>query len=301
MTASAGPNFGLTYGYASLDPWDINPDFARLDALGALHVLSAVLATPPGSPAAGDRYIVAATATGAWAGQETKIARYHSSWEFYAPPTGLLAFDGGSSRLFRFTGSVWKTVPGITDSVSAAGTNQETAAVLADQINVITSASAGQGVNLGGASRRIINRSPLAIPVYPEVGAQIESLGTNAAFTLPVNWAADFVQSSATLYRVTSMSLLAFSSATATLSALASAATSGQALAANSSRIGVIVYNSDSNAVLLKYGTTASASSFTVRIAGGGHWSMPQPVYTGRIDVIWEADGAGSLYITEQA
>lgn len=89
------------------------------------------------------------------------------------------------------------------------------------------------------------------------------------------------------------------SASAATVTALASAATSAQLLAANAARKGLILNNTDANAVLVKYGTTASATSFTVRIPLNGYWEMPKPIYTGRIDAIWEADGAGSLYATE--
>lgn len=89
------------------------------------------------------------------------------------------------------------------------------------------------------------------------------------------------------------------SASTASLTALASSATSAQLLAANAARKGLTLYNTDANAVLVKYGTTASATSFTVRITQNGYWEMPLPTYTGRIDAIWEGDGAGSLYATE--
>jgi hypothetical protein len=86
---------------------------------------------------------------------------------------------------------------------------------------------------------------------------------------------------------------------TATVSSLASAATSAQLLASNTSRKGLILYNSDANTAYVKYGTTASATDFTVPIAPSGYWEMPQPIYTGRIDAIWAADGSGSLFYTE--
>lgn len=89
------------------------------------------------------------------------------------------------------------------------------------------------------------------------------------------------------------------SASSASLSSLASAATSAQFLAANSARKGLMLTNTDANAVLVKYGTTASASSFTVRIIQNAYWEMPKPIYTGRIDAIWEADGSGSLFGTE--
>lgn len=89
------------------------------------------------------------------------------------------------------------------------------------------------------------------------------------------------------------------SASAATVTALASSATSAQLLASTAARKGLILNNTDVNAVLVKYGTTASATSFTVRITQNGYWEMPKPIYTGRIDAIWEADGSGSLYATE--
>lgn len=99
--------------------------------------------------------------------------------------------------------------------------------------------------------------------------------------------------------RVFSNSGPAPGTATATLSSLASAATSAQLLAANTSRKGVLIHNTDANALKIKYGTTASASSYSVNIPSNGYWEMPQPIYAGRIDAIWDADGAGSAYVTE--
>ena len=84
-----------------------------------------------------------------------------------------------------------------------------------------------------------------------------------------------------------------------TLSNIASSASSQQALAVNSDRRGLMAYNDDANTCLLKYGATASATSYTVAIPSAGYFEMPLPIYTGRIDVIWLADGSGSLRITE--
>lgn len=87
---------------------------------------------------------------------------------------------------------------------------------------------------------------------------------------------------------------------TASITTLASAATSAQLLASTTTRAGLMLTNTDANDVYVKYGTTASATSFTVKIPGnGGYWEMPKPIYTGRIDAIWVADGAGSLIATE--
>jgi len=87
---------------------------------------------------------------------------------------------------------------------------------------------------------------------------------------------------------------------TASITTLASTAASQQLLAANAARTGLILVNTDANQVRVKYGTTASASSFTFIVPGNfGQWEMPKPVYTGRLDAIWDADGTGSLISTE--
>jgi len=56
-----------------------NEAISALDALVQLAVKDRGLAAPPGSPAAGDRYIVAAGASGAWAGHESEIAAWQTA------------------------------------------------------------------------------------------------------------------------------------------------------------------------------------------------------------------------------
>jgi len=53
----------------------------------------------------------------------------------------------------------------------------------------------------------------------------------------------------------------------------------------------------DSTAVLyVKYGTTASTTSYTVQIQPGGYYEFPQPMYTGPVDGIWaSANGYARL------
>ena len=85
----------------------------------------------------------------------------------------------------------------------------------------------------------------------------------------------------------------------ASLTSLASSTSSAQLLASTATRKGLILHNTDAYDVYVKYGATASATSYTVMIAPNGYWEMPQPVYTGRIDAIWAGNGSGSLYATE--
>ena len=86
---------------------------------------------------------------------------------------------------------------------------------------------------------------------------------------------------------------------TATLSNVDDSAASVSLLAANTTRSGVILVNDSGEILYLKYGATASLTSFTYKIAAGGTWEMPEPIYLGAIDGIWAANGAGAARITE--
>jgi hypothetical protein len=86
-------------------------------------------------------------------------------------------------------------------------------------------------------------------------------------------------------------------SATATLSNVSGSASSVTLLALNAARKGASIYN-DSTAILyVKFGTTASATSFTVKMAADAHYEVPFG-FTGRIDGIW-ASATGAARITE--
>jgi hypothetical protein len=52
--------------------------------------------------------------------------------------------------------------------------------------------------------------------------------------------------------------------------------------------------------LFLKFGTTASATSFTVKIPASGYYEFPQPLYTGAVDGIWDAAN-GNARLTEVA
>lgn len=89
------------------------------------------------------------------------------------------------------------------------------------------------------------------------------------------------------------------SASTATTSSVASSATSVTLLSANSQRIAASVFNDSSAILYLKFGTTASTSSYKVQIAAGGYYELPQPIYTGRVDGIW-ASANGNARISEE-
>lgn len=85
-----------------------NSTFRRLDALVNLTVFNRTTTSPPASVNEGDRYIVAATASGAWVGQENNVAVYvGSSWIFFTPSEGWRAYDQGANEFIIFGGSSW--------------------------------------------------------------------------------------------------------------------------------------------------------------------------------------------------
>jgi hypothetical protein len=90
-----------------------NEALRDLDSLVQLSVLDRDLVAPPPSPTAGDRYLVAAGASGGWAGQSGRIAAFQDGgWLFYVPQKGWCLWVADETLLVAFTGSAWVPVGG---------------------------------------------------------------------------------------------------------------------------------------------------------------------------------------------
>jgi len=65
--------------------------------------------TTPPVHAAGERYLVIATATGDWAGHEDQIAESDgAAWSYTSPTTGMkVAIDDETDGIYMYTGSAW--------------------------------------------------------------------------------------------------------------------------------------------------------------------------------------------------
>lgn len=116
MPDDATPHLGLPYIAASQAQKHVTHNEALhvLDSVVQLAVLDQNLTAPPGSPAEGDRYIVAASPTGAWAGQAGKIAAYvDTAWNFYTPGAGWIAFVVDEATLYFWNGTAWASMQGI--------------------------------------------------------------------------------------------------------------------------------------------------------------------------------------------
>lgn len=88
-------------------------------------------------------------------------------------------------------------------------------------------------------------------------------------------------------------------SSTGTLSNVSASASSVTVLAANTDRLAAIVVNDSSAICYIKFGSTASATSYTYKLEPGDTLEVPAP-YTGILTGIWTS-ATGTARVTEVA
>lgn len=106
----------MTTPILDLDEWEsaqaqpevvMNEALRWLECFASLTVASQSVTDPP-SGADGDRYIVAPSATGEWAGHDDEIALHiGGAWAFRVAPEGALAFVIDDAAAFRYLAGVW--------------------------------------------------------------------------------------------------------------------------------------------------------------------------------------------------
>lgn len=79
--------------------------------------------TPPGGPAPGDRYLITAVASGAWATHEDEITEWNgSSWDFIVPDNGThVPVENEANLVYVWNGSSWSALATITDHGALTG------------------------------------------------------------------------------------------------------------------------------------------------------------------------------------
>lgn len=161
MALTFGPKLGLLVnGALGEEHYDeLLRQWRALDTLIQCNVISMALATPPGSPADGDTYIVAASPTDAWAGKATNLARWSAvlgAWEFFSPKEGWKAYCLADDLDHKFNGTAWVVAggggsgTGIVESI-VAGTGVTVDDT--DPANPVVSATGGGG---GGSTTTAI-------------------------------------------------------------------------------------------------------------------------------------------------
>lgn len=111
MTEIVTERLGFGWGWdEGEDGWKdgVDKNFRMSDVYHGMSVISDALTAPPGSPADGDIYIPAATATGAWATHEGKVAAYQDgTWYFYNAVRGLRSEFQNHGDFRSYNGTVW--------------------------------------------------------------------------------------------------------------------------------------------------------------------------------------------------
>lgn len=97
--------------------WDLGQDgwkegmdknLLLLDTLAQPRVISIGQNSPPGSPDAGDVYIVGSSPSGAWSDHPNAIAVFDASeWTLIDPLEGWRAYNLDDGRLYKFIGGTW--------------------------------------------------------------------------------------------------------------------------------------------------------------------------------------------------
>jgi hypothetical protein len=116
-----------------------NEALVALDAVVQLSVLDRTRTSPPGSPANGDRHIVAAGPSGAWSDMAGRIAMWiDGSWEFYQPREGWHAWVVAEGATAIYTGSGWSGGPTFFNLTRVAGTlSSDTLTVTSSAMQVL--------------------------------------------------------------------------------------------------------------------------------------------------------------------
>lgn len=152
------PNLDLPYIAAAQAQKHVthNEAIRRLDALIQLSVADRDLSAPPAAPADGARYIVAANATGTWAGQEGRVAAWQDgAWAFLTPRAGWLAWVADETVLLSHNGSDWMEAGAQVNPAPLVGVN-----ATADSTNRLSVSSPASLFNHEGAGHQLkINKA----------------------------------------------------------------------------------------------------------------------------------------------
>ncbi len=156
----------------------VNEALLRVDALAQLVIASRSLAVPPALVADGSLYAVPVGASGAWAGQEGRLALWLSGgWEFADPAAGWRAWIADEAVTALFDGADW--------AASAVAASPGGAAFAFRVIEVDHAVSAG-------GSSATLPVIPAGAVVFGVTGRVVAGLGGPATgFAVGVAGAAD--------------------------------------------------------------------------------------------------------------
>src|SRR4051812_725277 len=152
------PNLGLPFIEGSQAQKHVthNEALRMLDAAIQIAVADLTRTSPPGTPAQGERHVVASGATGAWAAHDNAIATWQDgAWAYLVPKTGWCIWSVADNVEFVFDGAAWRdlrNLPVTLDNAVHVGINTTASAPNllsvksnAALLSAIPVASAGSG------------------------------------------------------------------------------------------------------------------------------------------------------------
>jgi hypothetical protein len=133
----------------------VNEALDRLDLLVQAAVSDRTRTAPPASPVVGDRHIVAGPATGAWAGQEGRIALALPGglWDFVVPKAGWRVEILAEGRGATYSGSAWISADALAQQFPELGV--ATAADATNRLAVAAPASLFTHAGSGGHQMKL--------------------------------------------------------------------------------------------------------------------------------------------------
>jgi hypothetical protein len=212
---------------------------------------------------------------------------------------GPLQLDAnGRLKVEAFSG---ETLPVSLTSTTVTGTVAVTQSGTWDEVGINDSgnsitvdyATTGSGTATGALRVELANNGTGVLATVGAVTAITNALpaGTNAIGKLAANSGVDIGD-----VDVLSVPLPTLA-ATGTVTSVNDTASSTTLLSSGATRKGFRIFNDSTQRLYVKYGTTASATDFTVRVEADGY--LEENHYYGRVDGIWAADGSGAARITE--
>ena len=134
-----------------------NEALQALDALVQPAVESRTLTAPPGTPLAGETYLVPTSATGAWAGHADEIASFQSgAWLFLDPAPGWQLYCKADQTMLVFDAGAWQPLASLGSGMLRLGVNTSADSTnrlaVAAPASLFTHAGAGHQLKLNKAA-----------------------------------------------------------------------------------------------------------------------------------------------------
>lgn len=187
-----------------------------------------------------------------------------------------------------------------SSALPTGAATESTLSILNAKVTAVNTGAVTISSALPAGTNNIGDVDVLSLPALP---AGSNNIGDVDVLTLPVAFNAG--AASATTQRVviasdqTAVLTQSDKSATATLANVSGSASSVTLQASNTSRKGWTIHNDSAAILYVKFGSTASSTSYTVKLVADAYYEMPTTsVYTGIITGIW-ASATGTARVTE--